>query len=266
MLPSLLTTLFTITAQPGTDIWRKPPSTDVFNGKSKRKTTQIMNIHTNNPKPLLSSQANTNTQPSLPPAPTSHAQTNPLSAFRSARVSFTGTWTHRYDQAGMALSLHRSTGTNCSSSSSSASSSASAGPSTPPKWVKTGIEYYQDQPRLSTVTCDAWADWSVALPAAGTAGPGQADRPVVTLLARREADELGTSLWVYQVVPAAAGNQGEEEVLLLPMRECAWAFAYEDDEDWMLTVAAYAARPDKNTTETLEVAFQELNVEWAVTK
>lgn len=24
---------FTITAAPGTDIWRKPPTTDVFNGK-----------------------------------------------------------------------------------------------------------------------------------------------------------------------------------------------------------------------------------------
>jgi hypothetical protein len=32
MLPANLTNLFTITAAPGTDIWRKPPTTDVFNG------------------------------------------------------------------------------------------------------------------------------------------------------------------------------------------------------------------------------------------
>ncbi|ROT36676.1 hypothetical protein SODALDRAFT_204714 [Sodiomyces alkalinus F11] len=60
---------FTLSAKPGTDIWRKPPTTDVFN------------------------------------APTKLRSTKPLSAFHSASVTFSGKWTEQYDQAGLVLVL-----------------------------------------------------------------------------------------------------------------------------------------------------------------
>ncbi|KAI0476877.1 hypothetical protein F4859DRAFT_66057 [Xylaria cf. heliscus] len=56
---------FTLQANPGTDIWRKPPSTNVWN------------------------------------APISRTSSGLLKKFRSARVTFWAPWTERYDQAGL---------------------------------------------------------------------------------------------------------------------------------------------------------------------
>ncbi|ORY70143.1 uncharacterized protein BCR38DRAFT_455005 [Pseudomassariella vexata] len=58
---------FTLEAGPGTDIWKKPPTTNVWN------------------------------------APVSHTSSGPLKKFKSARVSFWADWTERYDQAGLLL-------------------------------------------------------------------------------------------------------------------------------------------------------------------
>lgn len=52
----------------------------------------------------------------------------------------------------------------------------------------------------------------------------------MTVEVRRETDELGTSLWVYEVVP------GKEEE---PLRECTWWFA-EEGEGWAVDVRAMA--------------------------
>ncbi|RYP68331.1 hypothetical protein DL771_006717 [Monosporascus sp. 5C6A] len=58
---------FTLQAQAGTDIWKKPPTTNIFN------------------------------------APISRTSTGPLSKFRSARATFWADWTEKYDQGGLLL-------------------------------------------------------------------------------------------------------------------------------------------------------------------
>ncbi|KAI0013891.1 hypothetical protein F4779DRAFT_561783 [Xylariaceae sp. FL0662B] len=60
-------TAFTLEAEPGTDIWRKPPAADVWN------------------------------------APISHTASGPLKAFQSARATFWAEWTEQYDQGGLLL-------------------------------------------------------------------------------------------------------------------------------------------------------------------
>ncbi|EHA49439.1 hypothetical protein MCOR27_000937 [Pyricularia oryzae] len=64
---------FNIKAAPGTDIWRKPPTTDVYNAPTH--------------------------------APAGTKTTAPLSKFKSAQVSFTFKPTEQYDQGGVVLSF-----------------------------------------------------------------------------------------------------------------------------------------------------------------
>ncbi|KAI1337728.1 hypothetical protein F5Y15DRAFT_142594 [Xylariaceae sp. FL0016] len=61
------TAAFTLQAEPGTDIWRKPPHTNIWN------------------------------------APISRTSSGFLKKFQSARVTFWADWTQRYDQAGLLL-------------------------------------------------------------------------------------------------------------------------------------------------------------------
>ncbi|GAP88481.1 hypothetical protein SAMD00023353_1701680 [Rosellinia necatrix] len=203
------TSSFTLQANPGTDIWRKAPSTNVWNAPISRTTTGL------------------------------------LKKFRSARVTFWAPWAERYDQAGLLLVPRRA---------------ASAPPTTaspPEKWVKTGIEYYHDQPQLSTVGCDRWADWGI----------GPLGRPVdpargVTLEAVREADENGRSVWVYQLVLDPATGAELERI---PLREICWILADEDEdngEGWVLDVSPLIARPEKNATTPLSAEFKEFTVVW----
>lgn len=65
-------------------------------------------------------------------------------------------------------------------------------------------------------------------------------------------DELGQSLWVYQVL-----GDGQK----VPLREICWPFA-RGAEAWMVTVEAYACRPNKETEELLEVEFKDFEVKW----
>ncbi|KAL9111394.1 MAG: hypothetical protein Q9187_007933, partial [Circinaria calcarea] len=71
--PSDLPIDFTVTAHPGTDVWKKPPSTDHFN------------------------------------APILH-RTIPLSSFTKARVAVTANWKQLYDQGGLILVLPKANG------------------------------------------------------------------------------------------------------------------------------------------------------------
>lgn len=66
-------------------------------------------------------------------------------------------------------------------------------------------------------------------------------------------DELGQSLWVYQVV-------GDEKV---PLREVCWVFGHGEPDKWELAVEAYACRPEKGTDEELTVEFKDFDVKWA---
>ncbi len=182
---------FTISAGPSTDLWRKPPSTDVSN------------------------------------APTRLGQGFPLSQFRCARVTVSASWKQRYDQGGLLLMLTRGEQT---------------------KWLKTGIEFYNNAAQLSTVGCDAWADWSI-YPLSTTQA---------TIEVAREFDDNGVALWIYEIVLDDDGKVKERK----PVREVTWMFAEQDG--WEVQVGAYAARPAKEEDvdrETLEVSFRGLVVD-----
>ncbi|KAI0386081.1 hypothetical protein F5Y04DRAFT_115600 [Hypomontagnella monticulosa] len=200
---------FMLEALSGTDIWRKPPSTDVWN------------------------------------VPITHTSSGPLKKFQSARVTFWADWTERYDQAGLVLVPRHKSSTV-----------------TPPeKWIKTGVEFYFGKPQLSTVGCDRWADWSVAplTLAEGEPEPGAVGG--VTIEVVRESDENGKSLWVYRLVKDADGNVVDK----IPLREICWVLADEDEgdgEEWVLDISPLVARPEKNTTESLQVDFKSFEVQW----
>ncbi|KAG7096618.1 hypothetical protein E1B28_004035 [Marasmius oreades] len=204
---------FTISAPPETDVWRKPPSTNVFNAPTH---------------PLI-------------PSPI------PLQSFQRARLTFSGPWTTRYDQGGLLLIL---TTTKATTTDSDA------------YWLKTGIEFYMSVPNLSTVATREWSDWSVfPLSEREVEGDGKGK---VTVEARRESDELGTSLWVYQILPTAAAAAAGQRV---PLREVTWFFADEEGGGWNLDIRAMAARPAKEGDvvgkKELVVEFEDVQIEVA---
>ncbi|OIW28228.1 hypothetical protein CONLIGDRAFT_644432 [Coniochaeta ligniaria NRRL 30616] len=209
---------FSIAAAPGTDVWRKPPSTDIFN-------------------------APTHTPPSA-------HRTNPLSSFLSARISFSFPFATaaQYDQGGLLLSFRPASG----------SSAPSAGSAPPPKWIKTGVEYYNSAPRLSTVSCETYADWSVGdrSPDGAAAAEGAGDRVWTTVAVEKQTDHHGPSFWVFRVL---------EDGTKVPLREITWIYAGGDGEvaKWDVTVEALAARPDTEVTSDLVVEFKDFEVEWA---
>ncbi|PHH92908.1 hypothetical protein CDD83_3739 [Cordyceps sp. RAO-2017] len=156
----------------------------------------------------------------------------PVSSFRAATLTFTATYSQQYDQAGILL-LFR----NPSSSSSS---------SAPAKWIKAGIEVLDGTPRLSTVGCDNWADWSVA-PAPDPAAVLAGRRPITLRLEARSS-----SLWVYHL------GDGDRH----PLRELCWPFGEPAADGWELEVAAVVARPAKEAPGRLEAIFADFDVEW----
>ena len=133
-----------------------------------------------------------------------------------------------------------------------------ASPDQPPeKWIKTGVEFYQGQPMLSTVATDRWADWSVG-PLGAAVDPAKG----VTLEIIREGDENGKSAWVYRLLLDEAGNVKEK----VPLREICWIFADENDKDgeeWLLDVSPLVARPAKTSAESLKVNFFEIEAKWS---
>lgn len=118
-------------------------------------------------------------------------------------------------------------------------------------WLKTGVEFYNNAPFISTVATPpgGYSDWSIYPTNATSVG----QTTQYTIEARREGDELGTSLWVYLINTGADGI--EERV---PLREVNWVFASE--EGVSIRVGAYAARPNAGATEVLEVSFKDLQV------
>ncbi|KAH7324849.1 hypothetical protein B0I35DRAFT_170990 [Stachybotrys elegans] len=194
--------MFTITAEPGTDMWRKPPSTDVFSAPTASEPEAV--IH------------------------------NALNKFVSATVSFKFTPEVQYDQAGIVLALRPRGAANATG--------------IPPKWIKSGIEFYQGVPRMGTVGTDTWSDWSIAPVATESGSASSKGVSWTTVLVEKHVDELGDSLWVYQV-------NGEER---LPLREINWPFGYGDE--WELKVEAYAAKPGSGAP--LEVEFKDFAVQW----
>ncbi|KAF1967125.1 hypothetical protein BU23DRAFT_559671 [Bimuria novae-zelandiae CBS 107.79] len=160
-----------------------------------------------------------------------------LKSFQRARLSFTlppGKELRQYDQAGLLLSFTR------------ADAPLGSGKD---KWLKTGIEWYYGKPYLSTVGCDAWADWSIT---PLVEFQGNESRPGATVEARREKDQLGKSLWIYQIIQ----NERGEEVERRPLREVNWIFA--EEEGWKVGVGGAVARPSKDGGEAdLTAEFRE---------
>ncbi|TDZ47166.1 Uncharacterized protein CTRI78_v008695 [Colletotrichum trifolii] len=196
------TTPFTVEAAPGTDIWRKPGH-------------NAWNI------------------------PTVNVTTGPLGSFLSVRATFSGPWTHLYDQTGILLVPRRA--------------SDAAAPDS--KWVKTGVELYDGRPHLSTVTCDRYADWALyPLPTADAADVDES----VTVEVFRDGGPRGKNAWVHHLELDADGNVTRRT----PLRKICWFFADEDEGDWVLDVGPLVARTDKTATESLKVDFTRFDVRW----
>ncbi|KFA65929.1 hypothetical protein S40285_02367 [Stachybotrys chlorohalonatus IBT 40285] len=185
---------FTVTAEPGTDVWRKPPSIDVFN------------------------------------APTHNHSKGPMSTLLSGNLSFTAPYNTQYDQVGLLFTIAKPSAAK-------------------PQWIKAGIEFYNDLPRLSVVCCESWADWSVADVGPDAAPKIQAGKQGVTIAFEKVVSKNsgGVSLWIYYV-------DGETRT---PLREVGWFFA----EDGEVDVSAFAAR-DKKGTEPLVASFWGFDVKW----
>ena len=97
-------------------------------------------------------------------------------------------------------------------------------------WLKTGIEFYNDIPNLSTVSAQAWADWSLLpLPASETKITIQLEREEINATKR-----TGSSLWVYKVDKSPDGKE-----IKTALREVTWAF----EKEGPINVGVYAARP-----------------------
>lgn len=140
-----------------------------------------------------------------------------LSSFKKARVALAAEWKELYDQGGLCIIINKTDGSR--------------------KWVKTGIEFVEGAPHISTVASDRWSDWSLRpMPSQGGSG--------ATIEMAKEKDG---SLWVYLV----------EGVKRSPLRSVTWFFdGNEDEECW---VGVYAAKP--KGTDNIDVSFSHLVIE-----
>lgn len=124
-------------------------------------------------------------------------RTTTVGAFKKARVTMSADWKDRYDQGGLALVVNLKSGR---------------------QWVKSGIEYENDQCNLSTVATSKWSDWSLL--------PLKSQKKA-TLELERTSDG---SLWVYLI--DSEGNR-------VALREVTWwADLPTDAELWVGVMAA----------------------------
>ncbi|KAH7409758.1 hypothetical protein BKA64DRAFT_732341 [Cadophora sp. MPI-SDFR-AT-0126] len=116
-------------------------------------------------------------------------------------------------------------------------------------WVKSGIEFVDDTPHVSTVACDRWADWSLVKEGINSASGGGANETQVTI--EMEQREIDDTLWVYVV----EGGQRSG------IREVTWLLSLAKDKDrkprereaW---VGVYAATPTiREGRKPLDVRF-----------
>ncbi|KZS91291.1 hypothetical protein SISNIDRAFT_456908 [Sistotremastrum niveocremeum HHB9708] len=161
-----------------------------------------------------------------PPAHDAHnivtaLETIPFDMFQSARVTVTASWTRLYDQGGLVLYLPASNAEDKE------------------YWVKTGIEFHDEIPNLSTVAAREAADWSLLPLTDGTATIEIAREPI-------DAKKgTGSSLWVYMI------QDGKK----VGVREITWVFDKPRSSE--LRIGVYAARPTvaEGDEEELKVFF-----------
>jgi regulation of enolase protein 1 (concanavalin A-like superfamily) len=155
----------------------------------------------------------------------------PISSFKRVRVSASGEWSTLYDQGGLVLVLPpKKSGTQ-------------------KRWIKTGIEFYNNKPRMSVVAADEWADWSL-LPL--SAEDERAGKMTVEMEREQEDGEWNSVLRVSLV---------DEKGNKMPIREVTWAFHDLDEGDEMM-VGVYAAKPTKDAREELPVKFEGFAIEY----
>lgn len=204
---------FQVSCAANTDVWKKPPTHDVFTGKLSSRPILIGQLTQTAPYHVHSKKA--------------------LNSFRSTTLTFHAKYTLQFDQAGILFIITH--------------------PTKPRKWIKAGIEFFDGKPRLSTVCCDRWADWSVAsLEDASRAADIENGKETVTILIEKEIGETGHCLWAYHV-------DGDKKV---PMREIAWVFGEDFGEGWDLEVAAAVARPAKTADGEFVADFDNFDVTW----
>jgi regulation of enolase protein 1 (concanavalin A-like superfamily) len=127
-----------------------------------------------------------------------------LQSFQRARVTVSAAWSNLYDQGGLVFVLP----------------TAGVEP-TDQRWIKTGIEFYEGAPYVSTVAADRWADWSLVQ-------AGIHDGKVTLEMERKKDDD---TLWIFIV-------DGQTRI---PIREITWALSETSVQDcW---VGVYAATP-----------------------
>lgn len=130
-------------------------------------------------------------------------QTTTVGQFKRAQVTVSAAWKDKYDQGGLALIVN---------------------PDSDRQWVKSGIEFENDQPNLSTVATPKWSDWSL-LPLS---------RNKATLETATADDG---SLWVYLI---------EEDGKKVALREVTW---WADlSKDAQLWVGPYVAKVSTSST------------------
>jgi regulation of enolase protein 1 (concanavalin A-like superfamily) len=140
-------------------------------------------------------------------------KTIPLSTFKRARVTISGNWSRLYDQGGLAIVLQDPKITL----------------HTDKKWVKTGIEFYQEEVYVGTVAADRWADWSLLQ-------VGIKQGKMVTL--EMERDAKADTLWVYVI-------DGKRRH---PIREVTWILSEPDVQAWVGVYAASPKPPDREAS------------------
>lgn len=147
-----------------------------------------------------------------------------IQSFQRVRVTVTASWSKLYDQGGLVFVIP----------------TAGIDP-VDQKWIKTGVEFYQGTPFVSTVAADSWADWSLVQ-------TGIHDGSVTLEMERNVKDD---TLWIYII-------DGERKV---PVREVTWALSEPGNE--ICWIGVYAATPTisveggpLNTSEPLHVMFE----------
>jgi len=157
-----------------------------------------------------------------------HSSPFPLSSFSRTRITFSAAWVETYDQGGVILTMTH--------------------PTHRTKWIKCGLEYYENRTFISTVCTDNFSDWSVY--------PAEVKpHEKITVELIRESKDGGYGVWVYWLKL----NEKNEVTERLPLREIAWVFA--DVQDWNVEIGAYAARPEGKVQGGLDVTFSDFQVD-----
>lgn len=163
-------------------------------------------------------------------------QVLPIKSFERIQVTVSAGWQTQFDQGGLVV-VFPSPGTGKVKADAS-------------KWIKTGIEFYNGMPALSTVTCDRFSDWSLS-PLASTPDHGKG-KTTIEISSEGEGDERKL------VISSVAGDTKS------PLREVMWAFLEDRQGDAEMWVGVYGAKPTAERDDAakgIELTFEGLVVD-----